>query len=30
VGVRFYTFISSLQEFMEAALENKKAADDFR
>ena len=24
VGVRFYTFISSLQEFMEAALENKK------
>jgi uncharacterized protein YbbC (DUF1343 family) len=24
VGVRFYTFISSLQEFMEAAFENKK------
>ena len=24
VGVRFYTYISSLQEFMEAALENKK------
>jgi uncharacterized protein YbbC (DUF1343 family) len=24
VGVRFYTFISSLQEYMEAAIENKK------
>src|SRR5690606_12205554 len=24
VGVRFYTYISSLQEFMEAALENDK------
>ena len=24
VGIRFYTFISSLQEYMEAALENKK------
>ncbi|MFM9577888.1 exo-beta-N-acetylmuramidase NamZ domain-containing protein, partial [Streptomyces turgidiscabies] len=24
VGVRYYTFISSLQEYMEAAFENKK------
>ena len=29
VGVRFYTYISSLEEFMEAAFENGQTADDY-
>ena len=28
VGIRFYTFISSLEEFMEAALENGQTTND--